>query len=127
MQLKFRQKVLSQSLPDSSLFMFSSKGKAHSLEKLKDNLCRLVDDIEQQVAPEQETLSFEDILLQPELLIGRKIKHRFEVDGNLVWYEGVIQQLNFITNEFQVAYEGEEDLSWFPLIDDIRSGDLLLF
>ena len=53
--------------------------------------------------PEQETLSFEDIYLQPELLIGRRIKHRFQVDGELVWYVGVVQQLNFVTNEFQVA------------------------
>lgn len=127
-QLKFRQKVLAQSHPDSFIFAFSSKGKAHSFQKLKDNLCKLVDVEHQEdsTTPEQETIAFEDIRLQPELLIGRRIKHRFEVDGKLVWYEGVVQQLNFITNEFQVAYEGEEELSWFPLLDDIRSGDLLL-
>ena len=99
-----------------------------TLEKLKENLGKLVDDVEHHensTSPEQETL-IKDILLQPELLIGRRIKHRFQIDGELVWYEGVVQQLNFVTNEFQVAYEGEEDLSWFPLLDDIRSGDLLL-
>ena len=126
-QLKFRQKVLTQPYPDSSIFAFSSRGKAHSLETLKEKLGKLVDDVEHHensTSPEQETLK--DILLQPELLIGRRIKHRFEVDGEIVWYQGVVQQLNFVTNEFQVAYEGEEDLSWFPLLDDIRSGDLLL-
>lgn len=31
----------------------------------------------------------EDILTQPELLVGQRIRHQFEVDGNLLWYEGI--------------------------------------
>ena len=30
------------------------------------------------------------------------------------------------TNEFQIAYDGENDVCCFPLLDDIASGDLLL-
>ena len=44
-QLKFRQKVLAQPYPDSSIFVFSSRGKAHSLDTLKENLGKLVDDV----------------------------------------------------------------------------------
>lgn len=130
-QLKFRQKVLKQSHPDNSIFSFSYKGKAHSLEKLKDNLCKLVDGVEvhnDSTVQDHEVLSlnFEDVHLQPELLIGRRIKHRFQVKEKLVWFEGVVQQLNFVTNEFEVAYEGEEESSWFHLLDDLRNGDLIL-
>ena len=75
--------------------------------------------------PEEGSLLHTDILLQPELLIGRRIKHRFEVDGDLVWYAGVVQQHNYVTSEFQVAYDGEEDLCWFTLLDDIRTASIM--
>ena len=113
-QIKFRQKVLVQPHPDSSVFKFSSHRKVHSLEKLKRNLCALLNEEEGHLPTPNEELT--DILLQPELLVGRRIKHRFEADGNLVWYEGVVQQMNYISNEFQVAYDGEDDLCWFSLL-----------
>ena len=126
-QIKFRQKVLVQSHPDSSIFKFSSHGKAHSVEKLKENLCTLLTDKDpvESPTPEEGSLLHTDILLQPELLIGRRIKHRFEVDGDLVWYAGVVQQHNYVTSEFQVTYDGEEDLCWFTLLDDIRTASIM--
>lgn len=130
MQIKFRSKVLSQSHPDNSVFKFSHGGKVHSVDRLKQNLYKLltvtVDESTPSPACEQSNaLSLEDILKQPEVLVGSRIKHRFELDGELVWYEGTVLQLNYVTNEFQVAYDDEDDVCWFPLIDDLRSGDLL--
>ena len=130
MQIKFRHKVLGQSHSDNSLFKFSHGGKPHSVDQLKQNLCQLLmvagDPECSTFSNEHDTLALEDVLVQPELLVGRRIKHRFEVNGELVWFDGSILQMNSVTNEFQITYDGEEDVCWFPLLDDARSGDLLL-
>ena len=66
------------------------------------------------------------ILLQPELLVGQRIKHRFDENGELVWYEGRVLRMNADTKEFEVIYDGEEDSCWFLLLEDISAGDLLI-
>ena len=69
------------------------------------------------------TLALENITLHPELLIGKRIR---QVGKELVWYEGTVLQMNSETTEFEVAYDGEEDVCFFPLLDDISNGDVLL-
>ena len=40
-----------------------------------------------------------------ELLVGKKIKHCFQVRDELVWYNGTILSMNPETTEFEVEYE----------------------
>ena len=35
-------------------------------------------------------LSAQNILMQPETLVGQRIRHQFEVDGDLSWYDGTV-------------------------------------
>ena len=122
-------KVLGKSHSDNAVFKFSHGGKAHSVQTLKQNLLSVTDDKRCTPVPDYEqdnVLSPEDLIKQPESLGGGRIKHRFEVDGKLVWYRGTVLQLNYVTNEFEVAYDDEDDVCWFPLIDDLRNGDLFL-
>ena len=67
-------------------------------------------------------------MLKPQLLVGQRIKHRFKLEesSELVWYNGTVKKMNPKTNVFQVLYDGEDDPCNYPLLDDIRSGDLLL-
>ena len=133
-QIKFRQKVLGQSHSDNTLFKFSHGGKPHSIDRLKQNLLHLLSVCDENEHPttittlsNRDTLPLhEDIILQPELFVGRRIKHRFEVDAKLVWFEGSVLQMNNETNEFEIAYDNEDDVCWFPLLDDARNGDVLL-
>ena len=62
---------------------------------------------------------------QPQLLIGQRIRHRFLVDGELVWYGGTVLTMKSET-VFEVAYEEEDDASCFPLLEDIKNGDILI-
>ena len=120
LQINFPRKVLNQSHPDKSVFLFSHNRKQHSVNQLKKNLYQLL-----AVSEESPTISIEDIVQQPKLLVGCRIKHRFETDRELVWYEGTVLQMNSETKEFQVAYN-DDDICCFPLLDDIASGDLLI-
>ena len=62
---------------------------------------------------ENPIISIEDVQ-QPKLLVGCRIKHRFETDQELVWYEGTVLQMDSETKEFQVAYD--DDICCFPLM-----------
>ena len=66
------------------------------------------------MSEESPTISIEDCFQQPELLVGCRIKHRFETDRELVWYEGTVLQMNSETKELQVAYD-DDDICCFPL------------
>ena len=46
LQFNFRQKVLGQTHSDKCLFKFSHNGKQHSVEQLKSNLCKILEDQE---------------------------------------------------------------------------------
>ena len=47
----------------------------------------------------------EQIGKKPELLVGKKIRHRFEVGEELVWFIGTVLSVDLETNEFEVSYE----------------------
>jgi hypothetical protein len=64
-QLRLRKAILEQ-MADKSLFMFSEKGKEHSVEKLKNNLLSLID----------ISLNSPDPL-NKSVLLGKRIRHYF--------------------------------------------------
>ena len=72
--------------------------------------------------------TLDEIMSKPQLLVGHRIRHRFQVEGTseLVWYDGTVKNLNPETNEFQVIYDGEDEVCNYALLNDIQSGDLSL-
>ena len=68
--------------------------------------------------------SIEQILLQPQLLVGKRIKQRFNEDGKLVWYEGTVLSMSE-TREYEVMHD-EDDIYFFSLLDDVKNGDLVV-
>jgi len=83
LQIKFCKKVLCQSADDQTIFHFSHNHKPFTNVELLHNLFKLLSlDISQSV------LTSRDIKEDPELLIYRRVEHRFNCDGKLVWYKG---------------------------------------
>ena len=70
-------------------------------------------------------LQLSDIMDKPELLVGRQIRHRFQVGEDLIWYNGTVISINLNTMEHKVQYEDDEICS-FQLLEDISNGDLEL-
>ena len=66
------------------------------------------------------------IMIQPELLIGRRIKHRFNIDKKLVWFDGRVTKMDKDTGLFEVIYE-EDEVCQFDLLEDVENGDLQVF
>uniref|UniRef100_A0A914UPI9 Uncharacterized protein n=1 Tax=Plectus sambesii TaxID=2011161 RepID=A0A914UPI9_9BILA len=77
-QLKFRKNVLKQP-GDRKLFAFSEKRAKHTWQKLKLNLNTLLV-AAYSVAPSSDLLQ----------IVGKRIEHRFEEDGEERWWPGTV-------------------------------------
>ena len=62
----------------------------------------------------------------PESLVGKKVLHKFEVEGEEKWYTGYVVSYNAVTHLHEVAYEEEEENFHFNLLEDISQGDLII-
>ena len=125
LQISFQHKVLNQTNPDKSLFKFSHNRKQFSVAQLEKNLLLIIGVTEETEFSNCE-LQLSDIMLRPELLVGKKIRHRFQVGEDLIWYNGTVISIDPNTMEHQVQYDKEEDICSFALLEDISNGDLEL-
>jgi E1A/CREB-binding protein len=122
LQINFRRKVLGQAHADKSVFFFSHNRKPLSECDLKQNLYQLLphDGV-------QQFVTAEEIILDPELLIYRRIEHQFDNDGKLEWFEGTVLGYNKDTKEYRIQYDGEDDIYSFPLLEDVQRNELHVF
>ena len=60
----------------------------------------------------------------PASLVGRRICHKFTVDGEDEWYNGYVISYNALTHLHEIMYDGEEEQCYFNLLEDISQGDL---
>lgn len=131
LQINFRRKFLGQTYTNNDVFKFSHNRKQHSVWQLKENLFLLVgvdeDEDPSVTSNDSNQMSLQnDIMLHPEYLIGKNIRHRFQVGEDMVWYNGTVLNMNSETREYQAKYEGEDDICVFALLDDISKGDLCI-
>ena len=127
LQINFRNKVLNQLPSNNPLFKFSHCRKPFTVDQLKGNLYKL---LERECTVQQVSANstLDEILLNPQLLVGRRIRHKFQLEesSELVWYIGTVEKMNPETNEFEVVYDGDDEVCNYALLDDIRNGDLSL-
>lgn len=97
-QLNFRRKVLSQESSNKQLFQLSHNHRAFSVEEITQNLCKLL-----LPPPEPTALLHDQVQKDPELLLYRRIKHKFECNGADQWFYGTVMSYNKDSNEFRVA------------------------
>ena len=120
-QISFRKKVLCQENVDNCLFKFSHDRRCLSVEELTDNLCKLL------LPPElPEIPDYTKIAEDPELLLYRRINHKFIYEGTDTWYKGTVMSYDEANGTFRVAYDNEDEIFSFPLLEDIQNGDLLI-
>ncbi len=124
LQINFRHKVLGQTHSDISVFRFSQSGRKFTNDELKDNLHQLLPTENDDSSPTKASL--DDIVKQPQLLVGLRIKHRFEEDGQMIWFLGTVKHFCAQSKMFTVLYDDELETCNFSLLDDIISGDLLI-
>ena len=124
LQIKFWKKVLGQTHENKDIFKFSKNKRQLSVLELKHNLLVLIGESED--AMDLLTISRSHIMAHPEVLIGKRIRHCFQVGDSLEWFNGTVISMSTHSMEFEVKYDKEEETCSFTLLDDVLSGDLEL-
>ena len=121
LQINFRNKVLNQLPSNNPLFKFSHCRKQFTVEQLKHNLYKLLEEESVKEIYNNRNPTLDEIVSKPQFLVGRRIRHQFQVEGTseLVWYDGTVKNMNPETNEFEVIYDGEDEVYNYALLDDI--------
>lgn len=117
-QVRIRKNLLKQNIK----IPITEKGRQRPLKKLIDDLTHF---IESNSSNSSDYCHASDELT-PESLIGRDILHRFMMQGEEKWFNGYILSYNAVSCLHKVSYEGEEEPSYFNLMDDIKNGDLII-
>lgn len=117
-QIGFRKKILDQTHPNKLVFQSSHQGHKFTLAEMKENLLSLLKP-EARATQEQQTV--------PKDLIGKRISHRWLVDGEEEWFDGtVLGVVPGTTTWFNLLYDGEDQVVSLNLQKDIEDGDLLV-
>lgn len=66
-------------------------------------------------------------VVDPASLVGRRICHKFDVDGQDEWYDGHVIGYDVITHLHEIVYDGEKEHCYFNLLEDISQGDLSIY
>lgn len=120
-QLPFRQKMLKQTYKKKDVFRFSEKGKKHTINKLKENLTKLIE--EAYHGPTEEKLQS-----RAPLIVGKRVTHRFE---DAEYMGNVISVVPGFVNFYNIVYDKDvgadgitQTLYTYKLLEDYRNGDL---
>ena len=123
LQLNFRRKVLNQSHTEKSIFQFSHNRQALSVEQLTQNLLTLLSSGNYS---ELNLNTTDQFISNPDKLVCHRIKHLFDCDDEEVWFKGTVLAYNQNNHEFTIAYDNENEVFSFPLLEDLKCGDLLV-
>ncbi|XP_046550545.1 uncharacterized protein LOC124260311 [Haliotis rubra] len=120
-QLKFRKSVLQQYHEDKTVFQLSKGKKDFTLEQLVMNLITLI-------GSTFSTRREADVIRKGSpLLVGKKVLHAFEEDGEQVTYRGrVIDTVKGFPEWYNIIYDNDEVVYTYKLQDDFEKGDLKL-
>ena len=99
-QLKIRTKVLKQKIK----IPFTVKGKQRSLPTIIQEFTDYINDVCQrdQTTPNPRDYTSDSI-------VGKKILHKFEVNGKDKWFTGYVVNYNTCTHLHEVTYDEEEN------------------
>ena len=79
-QIQIRKKILKQNIQ----IVFSRSRKQRPVSDIVEELSDFI----------TRNSPFLEVLQNPEALIGSRIKHRFETNGEMKWYSGVVVSFN---------------------------------
>ena len=134
---ELRQLVKTQKLLRTLVFnqkgihlSMSAKGKPRPVSELLKDLATIISTKPVRVRRKDQAQVRQQLLTvfkKPSLLKGVHIKHRFEEDGELKWYEGTFTRIN--KKEALISYDGSKEeyhFSFEEIKEDFSLGDLVI-
>ena len=56
-----------------------------------------------------------------------KKKKKKNCDGMMAWYKGTVLSYDESTREYRIAYDNEDEIFSFPLLEDLENNDLQFY
>ena len=119
-QINIRKKLHNQKID----IPFSHHRKQRPLRDIIQDLCYF---IAKTMTPSTAAGIQNESVVDPASLIGRRICHKFDVDGQDKWYDGQVISYDALTHLHEIVYDGEEEHYYFNLLEDISQGDLSIY
>ena len=108
--------MLEQNYSEKEVFFLSKDRRKLTVEELVTNLSKLLTN---------SHVTDANLTENRETLVGKRIRHKWCVDGIERWFTGQILSAVDGTNEwFNVQYDGEQEALTLNLYEDIDNGDL---
>ncbi|XP_003729015.2 uncharacterized protein LOC100888157 [Strongylocentrotus purpuratus] len=112
----------------------------HTNEKITTNVrsskserMKKISEQRNQIKAKQQQTLLPELLLDPASLVGKKCKQKCrEEDGSVEWFTGSVTAIsrfkqNVISTEFDMVYDDFPEDTWtFPLLMDLKKGDLII-
>ena len=108
-QINIRKKLLKQKIQ----IPFTQNRRQRPLREIISELSSFIDENSHEIQT-------------PESLVGKKVLHKFEVEGHEKWFSGYVISYDAQSHLHEVSYEEEEEHFFFNLIEDISVGDLTI-
>lgn len=112
-QIKIRKRVLGQNI----CITFSHSRKQRPVAEIVKELSHYIDQFSSECS---------ECIQDPSALVGKRIKHKFELaeSREIKWYDGIILGYDTVSKMHEILYDGEDDHCYFNLTVDILTGDL---
>ncbi|XP_060585907.1 uncharacterized protein LOC132741695 [Ruditapes philippinarum] len=81
---------------------------------------------------DQQKTKLPHYLQKPEDLVGKRVSHKCLENGNEMWFLGDVIGIKKVTEntlktEYNIKYDDEPEETWFfPLLSDLKNGDLMI-
>ena len=103
-------------LKQNTKIVFTNYGKQRPLSELTKEVQEMIEEFEGQSMNATNTTSDIDATS----LVGRKINHKFSVNGEEVWYTGNVISYNNAKKLQTIIYDGEDEPCYFNLLEDLE-------
>ena len=75
----------------------------------------------------QLPLSAEQFTRNPEVLVNKIIEHLLDTDQGLQWFRGTVVGYSEDSKEYGVLYDSEDSEYFYPLLEDIANGEVIVY
>ena len=104
---------------------FSANRKPKTYNELKADYIHLMTCLEHDKPPTAKKQKL-DFVNSPELLVGNRIKQKFNEDGEVQWYEGYVVSFSSDSRLHEVVYNGDSEHYFYNLLEDLEYDSLLV-
>eukprot|EP00057_Strongylocentrotus_purpuratus_P029094 XP_011683568.1 PREDICTED: uncharacterized protein LOC105447354 isoform X1 [Strongylocentrotus purpuratus] len=120
-----------ESSAGSSFEYTAPEDQVESFQEQKNKMFKKIEEEKKKRAAIASKQYLDELLLNPELLVGKRIEHVFLIEHVKVWIHGVVTGISSYKTDnlktlFFIDYEDEDELKEYNLLSDLKKNELIV-